>query len=129
MLSLQATGGSSIGLFANAPSCAREGETRCACVGHASPQRHTYDNAQRSGGDYGHYAVTPRPGNHLVSSYWRYLMRTVMALLLTLPLLACESESLMERSSESLDDATDETTDTIEDTREEVEEDIERATD
>ena len=56
-------------------------------------------------------------------------MRTVMALILTLPLLACESESLMEGSGETLDDATDEITDTIEDTREEVEEYVEQATD
>jgi PhoPQ-activated pathogenicity-related protein len=56
-------------------------------------------------------------------------MRTVMALVLTLPLLACESESLMERSGETLDDATDEVTDTIEDTREEVEDGIEQTTD
>ena len=69
MLSLQATDWCSIGLFANAPSRACEGEARCACVAPASPQRHTYDSAQRSGGDYGQYAVTPRPENHLVSSY------------------------------------------------------------
>jgi hypothetical protein len=56
-------------------------------------------------------------------------MKTAMALLLTLPLLACESESLMERSGETLDDATDEITDTIEEAREEVEEAVEQATD
>lgn len=56
-------------------------------------------------------------------------MRTAMALLLTLPLLACEQESLMERSGETLDDASGEITDTIEDTRGDVEEDIEEAAD
>lgn len=56
-------------------------------------------------------------------------MRIAMALLLTLPLLACESESLMEGSSETLDAAADEITDTVEDAREDIEEDIEQATD
>jgi hypothetical protein len=56
-------------------------------------------------------------------------MRTAMALVLTLPLIACEPKSVMERSGETLDDAGDEITDTIEDAREDVEENIEAAAD
>ena len=52
-----------------------------------------------------------------------------MALLLTLPLVACEPDSVMERSAQTLDDAADEIAVTIEDAREEVEEGIEDVTD
>lgn len=54
-------------------------------------------------------------------------MRTAMALLLMLPLIACEPDSIMERSGETLDDASDDITDAIDDARENVEEDIEEA--
>lgn len=51
-------------------------------------------------------------------------MRTAMALFLTLPLLACAPESLMEQSSETLDDASDDIANMIDDTREELEQSI-----
>jgi hypothetical protein len=50
-----------------------------------------------------------------------------MALLLTLPLMACEPESVMERAGETLDDAGDAITDTIEDARDDTEEFVDEA--
>ena len=51
-------------------------------------------------------------------------MRTSIALLLTLPLFACEPESVMERSGEIPADAVENTADTIEDAREDDGEEI-----
>ena len=43
-----------------------------------------------------------------------------MALLLALPLAACEPERVMERTGEALDDVDSDITDTVEDAKEEV---------
>jgi hypothetical protein len=56
-------------------------------------------------------------------------MRISMALLLALPLIACEPESVMQRSNEALDDVRDDITDTIEHVRQDAEANIERITD
>jgi hypothetical protein len=56
-------------------------------------------------------------------------MRIAMALLLALPLLACEPESVMQQSNEAPDDVRDEITDTIEDARQDADANIERITD
>jgi hypothetical protein len=54
-------------------------------------------------------------------------MRAAMALLLTLPLVGCEPQSVMEKAGETLEDASDEITDTIGDATDNVEENIEEA--
>ena len=52
-------------------------------------------------------------------------MRTLIALLLTLPLFGCEPESVMERNGETPADAVENTADTIEDAKEDDGEEIE----
>lgn len=56
-------------------------------------------------------------------------MKAFAALLLTLPLFACEGDSVAERSGEALDDAGDEIAEAIEDGREDAEEAIDEAAD
>ena len=56
-------------------------------------------------------------------------MRTSIALLLALPLFACEPESVMERSGDTPNDAGEATANTLEDAREDDGEEVEEAAD
>jgi hypothetical protein len=48
-------------------------------------------------------------------------MKILMALLLTLPLFACEKKGALESASDALNDAGDAIVDTIDDTRDDIE--------
>ena len=99
------------------------GDARCWAL-YASTQRHTYGSAQTLASSNRHYRSVGKVGALSAGVNWRYLMRTSIALLLTLPLFACEPESVMERSGEIPADAVENTADTIEDAREDDGEEI-----
>lgn len=52
-------------------------------------------------------------------------MRILIALLLMLPLFACEENGVLENAGETLDDAGDEIVDTIDDARDDIEDALE----
>jgi hypothetical protein len=52
-------------------------------------------------------------------------MKILMALLLALPLFACEQKGALESAGETLDDAGDAIVDTIDDTRDDIEDALE----